>query len=90
MAKFNLLANAMRINNIARELRQINNTSHEDKVKQAYYMGRLFRILLVFDAPNLPNPEDTLDTSDLDEAMGELGGMYLRQSAPAATEDQIS
>lgn len=53
-------------------------------------MGRLFRILLVFDAPNLPNPDDTLDMDGLDEAMGELEGMYLRQSPPIATEDQIT
>ena len=90
MAKFNLLANAVRINNIARELRSINGTTHEDNVKEAYFIGKLIRILLVFDAPNLPNTEDDLNMDDLDDAMGELDNMLLRQSAPVASEDQVT
>jgi len=90
MAKFNLLANAVRINNIARELRSINGTTHEDNVKEAYFIGKLIRILLVFDAPNLPNTADDLNMDDLDDAMGELDNMLLRQSAPIASDDQVT
>jgi len=88
-AKFNLLANAARINNIAKELREINTTVPEERIKQAYYIGKIIRILFVFDAPNLPT-EDDLDMDDLDEAMGELESLLLRQSAPVASAEQIT
>ena len=72
-ASLNLLANAARINDITNKLRTLNTTTDEGKVMQAFYIGKLLRILLIFDAPNISNADDDLDIGGLDDLYDEHG-----------------
>ena len=70
-ASLNLLANAARINDITNKLRTMNTTTDEGKIMQAFYIGKLLRILLIFDAPNISNADDDLDIEGLDDLYDE-------------------